>query len=536
FPFACIIVDNSTCSDNVIVGNRFDSYAGRVSNITDDGVDTHFLKITSPANGTSFIGYGVPYPGYYPATDGFEDVADGSLPASWTCTGTGAGYSAEVISEKPDLYEYFTHVKVLDCYTGEGTSPAVNVTRAFAENVSSGTLEFWVLKSGATAGKANFTIGGAAGTLFTIMLDNGLFKFQNGSSINSTGIPFNNTNWYRLSIDFSDDGSYAELAAHQYRLKIYDSTGDGLLCPPKVANYTANGNCTSFHINVIGGPSSNLSIFIDAVGYSWVAGYSVGDNALEGILLSQKSQPGYLSATSTAYSLNEGNVTLLPSLGTVVIPLPTSLGTHALRLYGNDTFGNQTRSAIVQFTCWFDRQLFVESFIENEQSIIENYQAVGDGFSNLSPSVDLNITIGCYAEKDHGSTTINTTIFFRINGGSWQAPLPVSTTLGPTTITFIVPESNYVLGDIIDYYISIKQMDLSMNFLQHYYWTKVGVKYFESEARCHPFHKRISPIPYQLVLNYSAFYQAENEITLPNDHGTNTTLVDYMPVTSCNFS
>ncbi|MBA7697471.1 hypothetical protein ES703_106136 [subsurface metagenome] len=506
YPEYGIEIDGPSNQNNIIVENEFNKC---ITNITDSGTETHFLIIKIPEDGALYTG-STPLTafGYYSGTEGFQDIEDGIFPSDWSLSGNGTGYDSKVIDEKTDK-DGLNHKKILYTYTGEGVSPEINVTRDFGQNIVSGTIEFWVLRNGDNDGTADFAFLGPTGTLFSIMLKSGNFYFRDNLTLNDTTVLFEDDCWYRLSIDFSEDGSYAGLGAHQYKFRIYNSSGDGLLYESNNADYFTNDNCSGIRITVQGGSSSNMTIYSDAFGYSWHPGYEIGDNMYEGMFISPAIQLGYKDWTWMGYSLNGENAIELPSFGDVIIPLPNTLGEQTLQLFANNSLDNQTFSPIIHFTYNFDRKINILSHYENGALVAENTIIKG-GLAKLEPVYNLNITITYNTEKPLGIYTYtNASIYYRINQGSWMGPFVSGSNFGTHKFIYILDKINYDLGDTVDYYLKFQQYEVSGKFLQQYFWTQEGLYYFESEAQAHPFHKKVSPIPYQLTLDYSFFYEAE---------------------------
>ncbi|MHA1521024.1 MAG: right-handed parallel beta-helix repeat-containing protein [Promethearchaeota archaeon] len=529
--FGINITDNG-CKNNVIVGNSFDNCG---TNISDSGTSTHFLKISTPLDGNYYTGNNPLDDGYYSGTEGFQDIEDESLPTDWEYSGTGTDNYAEVIAEKEDLYGY-VHKKVLHCYTGEGTDPNINVSRPFSANYSSGTVEFWILKEGDITGLTNFTFSGTSGDLFTIMLDNEAFLYTNNSATDTTGQEFHDEFWYRLSVDFLNNGTYANLEEHQYQFRIYNSSGEGLLYSSDPANYTNMGNFTGFNIFVQGGGTNDLNIYLDAIGYSWSPDYTIGNNAYAGMLISQSAQWEYKNWDWIGYSINNEPLILLPSFGDVVIPLPNSLGEQTLQLFANDSSEFQTNSSVVHFSYYFNRKLNILNHTENDELVAENTILTGGGLLKMDPATPLDIIVGYSTLKDGIPTNTNASLYYRINQNSWMGPYISGMEMGEQTLSFTIDANNYSLGDTLDYYLGFQQYDISGNFLQQYYWTEAGVTYFEADAIETAFHKRISPIPYQLSLNYSAFYSAELSEEFTTDEGHNVTLSGFAPIAIIDFN
>lgn len=531
FPTAGINITESFCCDNVIVANEFTSCSMMINDL---GTNTQFIKISTPLDGQVYTGNNPLYDGYYSGTEGFQDIAIGELPLMWSLNGTGTDYKAEIISEKTDLYG-FEHKQVLECYSGVGIDPYVEVQRTFSQNYSMGTIEFWIMKKGDSSGNANITFQGNSGVLFSLLLENEEFSFTDNTTVNESSQEFHDEFWYRVVIEFLNNGTYSNLGEQQYQFRIYNMSGDGLLYTSDIASFSNDGNITSIDFLVHGSDSNDLSLYFDAFGYSWNPSYRLGNNAFEGMLISQLIQQDYKDWEWMGYVLNYGDVIECPFLSDFVIPLPNTLGKQSLQLLANDSADFQTISPVVEFSHFFDRKICVLEHHENNELVAEFTQLTGRGILKLDPATPLNITIAYNTEKDGSYTYTNASFFYRICGESWETPFITGNQYGYGTLNYILMQGNYSLGDTIDYFIKFQQYDISGKFIQQYYWTQSGVEYFEKFAVLNAFHKKVSPIPYQLTLNYSAFYQAEKTRNITSTDGYDVSISGMAPIAQIDF-
>ncbi|NVM27244.1 MAG: VCBS repeat-containing protein [Candidatus Helarchaeota archaeon] len=320
--------DSNTIMKNHLFGNtQLFQESGSTGNLFINNV---IMNILTPENKT----YSAPMSGFYPGTEGFEDAADGTLPPRWSYSGSGSGYYAEVIASKADGNSV-EHKKVL--YGHDAAAGRIlNITGQFSENRTSGTYEFWILYEDllATNYEMRFGLRNASDSRIIWMCEEDeSFKYWNGSMKLDTGISFAENKWFRVSVDFSDDGTYAGLAAHQYKFRIYDSDGTTLLYMSPNTNYYFGNVGAANHFRINTGNSSQAQVYIDALGLSWNPEYAIGDNVDEGLLLNFTSE---IVLDEMGYSLDGGNLT--PIWGNSTLNLPQN-GLYSIQLYGNDSLG-----------------------------------------------------------------------------------------------------------------------------------------------------------------------------------------------------
>lgn len=280
------------------------------------------INVTTPENKT----YTKPMSGYYPATYGFEDTADGQPAKGWN-DNSASGAHAYIISGIGE------HNKVLEI----GNAPAetlAQITNSFSP-VLTGTIEWWWRKSSTQSSCAALNIDGDGKICLAMRMDwlnNGKIEFQSGSWLD-TGYTYADDTWIHMRWDF--DAAY-----DNYTLWI-DDVAYVINEPFRDGPITNGIDYISFHSFTTGHPTL---FYVDAVGYSWDANYDIGDNLNEGLLLS------YQNSTSLewqGYSLDGAiNKSIL---GNTTIPLP-SVGVHNIQVFGNNSIGEMFESDIRYFT------------------------------------------------------------------------------------------------------------------------------------------------------------------------------------------
>lgn len=300
-------------------------------------LNSYAMEIISPENKT----YSERMWGYYPGTYGFEECADGLLPTGWSYYRWQHG-SAQVVPSKIDV-DGIEHKKVLGCFDSVSGDRYITVTGLFNQNRTSGTCEFWMLHNNFQPEYAlHFGFRNTANQ-YTVYLQDYLnrFRYYNGTQILHTGVTFVSNKWYRISVDFSDDGSYANLSAHQYRFRIYDSDGKDLLYTSSDVNFQNNGASKDFHLRTE--ILSSSTVYFDAIGYSWDPKYNLGDNVNEGLILSYES---LIELDKVYYSLDGGEKLLIYGNATISFP---DYESHSIQLFGKDSTGYIYKSRIKQF-------------------------------------------------------------------------------------------------------------------------------------------------------------------------------------------
>ncbi len=291
--------------------------------------------------------------GYYPASEGYDEIPAGGQPDNWGYLQGGSAYDENrpapemyVLDSKTDGYGN-THKKVLYCqdntygtvFTGNGV---------WDESRSSGTVDFWILVQnnqylctwGLFAENSTYHYSVRLGLDDGPVTGRHELSVWDGTTRIPVGIIMSQNKWYRFSIDFSDDGLYAGLAPHTYRVRWYDSDGDSLLYASPDLGFSMDGKSVGFLTST--GDSTEANMHFDAMGHSWDPNYNIGDNRFpavyEGPELAEPTWIGY-SMDSTANVTIEGDTSM-------VLP---SLGTHDIQIYYGDTYGSSYRSEIHPF-------------------------------------------------------------------------------------------------------------------------------------------------------------------------------------------
>ena len=163
------------------------------------------INIVTPEN----ITYRDPMSGYYPATYGFEDTADGTFPVGWIDKSM-AGCSVQVISD----LDGHNKVAQLDDSTSSHNLASMNETINIQPN---GTIEYWYrvsrVDSRNTGNLRMYDISDSDGLVFGSY--NNQFFYYDGSH-HYFGSCSANT-WYHVRIDFeSTGGGYMGLSMDQF--------------------------------------------------------------------------------------------------------------------------------------------------------------------------------------------------------------------------------------------------------------------------------------------------------------------------------
>jgi hypothetical protein len=288
------------------------------------------LNLISPENKTYFQ----PMSGYYPATNGFENVQLGKLSSNMDDNPSDPNCGASVISNKNQ------HKKVVHIDDDSSTG-RVRLNYNFTDR-DYGTMEFWVLTEDASNPLVMSFLDGTS-IRFRIELKNDKWYQYVGSTDilipNFDGIydPQDNM-WYHLMFHFRGTGapSYQSLNENQYRLLI-----DGLDSGP--LNFQIPG-ASAERIRFFTANAPTSDFWVDAFGESWDFQHNVGDNRYEGLLISLENNT---NVDWMGYSLDgQNNITIL---GNTTIPMPDP-GLHNLILTVNDTVGTFFKSELRYFS------------------------------------------------------------------------------------------------------------------------------------------------------------------------------------------
>ncbi len=263
--------------------------------------------------------------GYYPATYGFENDEVDSVPLGWTDESGGTSSIKIVASEDG-------HNKVLELKEGSSGDPyAVNAI----DDVENGTVEFWMKNVDMTE-RAYFAPRNGATQLFRVILHDNMVIVTSGSIGYDLGAAAADT-WYHFRVDFEcGTGGYEGLGQYQFYVT-YSGTRYG---PYNFWNNAAYADDVAFS----GYYGSGNYYYVDAVGFSWDPGYTIGDNLKEGLLLSYENTT---TLEWKVYSLDgQTNRTVL---GNTTIPFPSNDGIYKTQIFANNSIGIMYQSEIRYF-------------------------------------------------------------------------------------------------------------------------------------------------------------------------------------------
>ncbi len=139
---------------------------------------------------------------------------------------------------------------------------------------SSGTVEFWWRSSDSSKTSIFYMYDDGVGTAMSLnMRDNGQFSWFDGSSYHDVGA-YSADEWYHNKIVF-------DCSAGTNGQFIWYVNGT-----PLASNVEFRDNCASLDKLLVGtgDSSAGFDVFFDAFGFSWDAGYGVGDNVRTGNL------------------------------------------------------------------------------------------------------------------------------------------------------------------------------------------------------------------------------------------------------------
>lgn len=288
------------------------------------------ITIVTPENKT----YTEPMSGYYPATYGFENDEDGTIPEEWEEVKGDPIMFNEIITELDG------HKKVLHMDKGNTYGDNNNINQYFKSVQEYGTIEFWARTTDVSQESAwhlksgTFNQYAIAGVR---MMDN-TFQFMNSTEWYPVSYTANNNQWYHLRIQFEcGTGNHYGLAQYKWRFFVNGvQFGDF-----QMISSHSNVSHIIIHQNW---RYDNFHMYTDAVGYSWDSNYNVGDNLNEGILFSYENTT---NLDWKGYSLDgQTNKTIM---GNTTIPVLDD-GLHSIHMFGNDSMGTMYESNLRYFT------------------------------------------------------------------------------------------------------------------------------------------------------------------------------------------
>lgn len=208
--------------------------------------------------------------GRYPATYGFECDVDGTFPNDWVEDGDYNPWGKVYVVASQE-----GHNKVLQ-FNDPGSPYHLYPYQDFSEEQTSGTVELWVYYGSHNYHTSIWIRNSAEQQLVCIRSDFNQWQYYDGTNIVNTGLSSINQ-WFRVSIDFSGDGTYAGLSANTYKFRIYDSNGALYYASPEAA-YRDNNFGDASRFQLFTGYTQHIQFWVDAVGYSWDPNYDIGDN------------------------------------------------------------------------------------------------------------------------------------------------------------------------------------------------------------------------------------------------------------------
>ena len=272
------------------------------------------------------ITYTGPNNGFYPATYGFENDVNGSLPEGWLVNMTSA---TPVFVQS----SYGSHTKVIH-FNDDSDTSYPSMAKFISQQPSSGTIEFWILVTDSSK-ITRVDFWGPSTNFLKLVVDNSNFRAYDSTWRDLTTC--NNDTWYRIRLDFeTTTNGYQGLLQNQYHLYINDTLYGNYGMPDTDYLYIMNFKTYKW--------DSGYHTYIDAIGFSWDPGYNVGDNSKEGLLLSYENTT---NLEWKGYSLDgQANKTIL---GNTTIPMPEN-GLHSIQVFGNSSLGTIYQSDLRYFS------------------------------------------------------------------------------------------------------------------------------------------------------------------------------------------
>lgn len=291
------------------------------------------IDIITPEDKT----YEAPMSGYYPATFGFENTKNESIPEGWWFWTSDPSGDAESFV----LNEVDGHKKVIKYKHGGTTGTGTQLdSPTFTQQVSVGTLEWWMYyEDNGLNHDAHLFVGDylKPGSGFRAAIvglkGDGSVMYNDASLQLFHGVgTYDLDTWHHFKLDF-------DCFIDKYNLTV-DGTiiasNMGFIDDLDYLQYLRIGSDTL----------SNCSAYYDAFGFSWEPGYNLGDNLKEGLLLSFTNET---ALDWIGYSLDNQPKKVIRGNTTLQMP---SDGDHTIQLFGNDTFGTNYESDIRQFSVY----------------------------------------------------------------------------------------------------------------------------------------------------------------------------------------
>lgn len=574
-----ILLDNSnhnTILENYLTGQHLLERGTSNSN--------QYSRLNGPQNSTYVQNN--PDPGYYPggisayySGEGFDNMPTGLFSTDlselglnsnsyWTTTGP-----VNVISNKSDAMGY-NHEKVLSISKLLGTSSSSTTSDSLVPSgltqKISGTIEFWLLVTG--TGQTTISIINSDNSIaMQFQVANQQFYVWNGASYNPiTGLAFETNNWYRISINESEDATYGTFStSYQYNFQIYNSFDSNPVYTSSNLNFvTPNQQLAELQFSTNGNTGVQEEAYVDAIGYAWSSttlssintqqqstvgydiGYQAGDNRQEGLVFNYNIQRDDASGTTYSYGYvlskigeNTGAIyhplnafqfpyqsypgtnpntfdyflysTMEDKNWIFIVPMPAD-GAYSLTIVTTNSPNFEQYSGdliwysnTIYFSKYFDRGLQIFSHSENGQPYPPG--------SLLGPNDNLTVSETIRSFNWYNQSTWTTVYYsYKINNGPWTGPSLIGTGLGKFNISFtIYQKGNYSNFDTVYYYLTYKQYDNTSHLLNTYYLKNdLSTTSSETEAQQSAIIKKIAPIAYNLSLGYEVVYQSQLAINI----------------------
>ena len=368
------------------------------------------IFISSPQN-TTITG---PSLGYYSAIYGFETDLSGADPAGWNII-EPVFCSVDVVDEVGG------HKNVV--YITDSNLAGYPVMKK-SISLTSGIIEFWI-RAGETNKQHYFQISDDSNVgLHFYMRNNGYWTYYSGgwNDIET----YNANQWYHVKLEFD---------THHFHLWIDGVSKDG------GSGYGLSDSLTSFtriqfnpDYGEVGG-----NMWVDAIGYSWVPNYNIGDNHYEGLLIDYVS---IVNITDITYQLDDDNS--IEVSGSFVIPIPET-GMHSMKLVGVDKYSHVASSELRRFV--IDQDI--------DTPVITNAHVSDDPLEQG----DLQ-TITCTVTDDSGLSSVQA--FVQYPDENTIAVLPM-TYLGGNVFQTTWDSG---MASLATYYVDITAIDASFNLNQ----------------------------------------------------------------------
>jgi len=338
---------------------KFNNFYSEPEEILDVKASTNDIQIHTPENRTYYDSMS----GYYLGTHGFEEVKNGDIPVGWVFfsndpSGNGESFVVDKISG---------HYKVLKLKHGGTLYQHTNiVSPPFNPTPTTGFVEWWAYyeDNGQNHGGAVFIDGYGAtwgSSAIVGLKGDGSVLYYDGSTINYI-LGYELDTWHHFKIEF-------DCSTDKYNLT--------------VNNIQVRTNVNFFnpldYVNAFRIQSSNentCNMYYDGIGYSWDTDYNKADNLQEGLLLNFKRT---FTPDWQGYCL-DGLVNKTIQ-GNTTFPLP-QVGTHTIRVFGNNSVGTMFHSELRYFTINKTRLEFLPNinwtFIHKVEIISGNNEKVND--------------------------------------------------------------------------------------------------------------------------------------------------------------